>query len=323
MISIVKYNSSLKHEWDQFIDQSKNGSFHLKRDFIEYHKDRFEDFSLMSYKNDKIIGVVPGNRTGDVFHSHKGLTYGGIVVECEIYLSQYLELFVAIVKFLKDKDFTTFELKDIPKSYSYMSNDDLLYCMNLAGGKINRTDVLPHIKLSNKLPYQSRRVRSIKKAQKLSLTIQEHRDFSNYWVLLSDLLKEYRTAPVHSLKEISTLQQLFPKNIRLFEIKDKEELLAGVVIFETKNVARAQYIASSSKGKKCGALDCLFSHLILNVYSSKEWFDFGTTTLEGGKKVNLGLSDQKEGFGARTIVQLGFELNISLFNEKKFKLTYT
>jgi len=88
-------------------------------------------------------------------------------------------------------------------------------------------------------------------------------------------------------------------------------------------VARAQYISSSPKGKKNGALDRLFDHLIQEVYNSKEWFEFGTTTLEGGKKINLGLSDQKEGFGARTIVQLGFELNIATFDGKKFKLAST
>ena len=46
MVTIVRYSQISKNLWDQFVDESKNGTFMLKRDYIEYHSDRFEDYSF-------------------------------------------------------------------------------------------------------------------------------------------------------------------------------------------------------------------------------------------------------------------------------------
>ena len=48
-INNYSYTSSHKNDWDDFIDKSRNGTFLLKRDFMEYHADRFTDHSLMIY----------------------------------------------------------------------------------------------------------------------------------------------------------------------------------------------------------------------------------------------------------------------------------
>ena len=54
MIVTKKYFIENKNIWNVFIDLSKNGTFMLKRDYMEYHSDRFVDHSLMFYKNDKL-----------------------------------------------------------------------------------------------------------------------------------------------------------------------------------------------------------------------------------------------------------------------------
>ena len=54
MITILRYEQSYKAVWDQFIDDSKNGTFMLKRDYMEYHADRFMVYSLMFYNENKI-----------------------------------------------------------------------------------------------------------------------------------------------------------------------------------------------------------------------------------------------------------------------------
>ena len=61
MFSLSLYNSSLKSQWDNFINESKNGTFLFNRDFIEYHKNRFKDYSILFYKLDKLIAVFPAN----------------------------------------------------------------------------------------------------------------------------------------------------------------------------------------------------------------------------------------------------------------------
>ena len=43
---VTLYNESLKNNWDDFVENSKNGTFMLKRDYMDYHSDRFKECSL-------------------------------------------------------------------------------------------------------------------------------------------------------------------------------------------------------------------------------------------------------------------------------------
>ena len=98
------------------------------------------------------------------------------------------------------------------------------------------------------------------------------------------------------------LKRTFPNNIRLFVAKANGRVVAGTLIYETSQVAHAQYIATSAEGRAMGALDGLFCHLIANVFVGKKYFDFGISTEQGGRYLNEGLAFQKEGFGARAVV---------------------
>lgn len=51
---VVKYSPLFYSEWNEFVLTSKNATFLFHRDFMEYHKDRFEDFTLIIYKKYKI-----------------------------------------------------------------------------------------------------------------------------------------------------------------------------------------------------------------------------------------------------------------------------
>lgn len=54
-MKIEIYKSGLKAEWDGFVRNSKNGTFLFYRDFIEYHGDRFGDYSLMFYDGGSLL----------------------------------------------------------------------------------------------------------------------------------------------------------------------------------------------------------------------------------------------------------------------------
>ena len=40
-MTIIPYSINRKEVWDQFIAQSKNGTFLFQRNFMDYHADRF------------------------------------------------------------------------------------------------------------------------------------------------------------------------------------------------------------------------------------------------------------------------------------------
>ena len=107
------------------------------------------------------------------------------------------------------------------------------------------------------------------------------------------------------------LKSNFPDNIKLFSCYQNTTLLAGVLVFESAVVVRTQYIASNATGKNLGAVDLILSYLIEEYYQDKHYFDFGTTTANNGYYLNVGLSSQKEGFGAMSVVHDQYEVNIS------------
>lgn len=80
MLQIRKYTPADKAQWDKFVETSRNGTFLFRRDFMDYHADRFADHSLIAEDERGWLAVLPANAAGTAFHSHQGLTYGGFVL---------------------------------------------------------------------------------------------------------------------------------------------------------------------------------------------------------------------------------------------------
>jgi hypothetical protein len=173
----------------------------------------------------------------------------------------------------------------------------------LAGAKCTGQHVNPVIIPSNVPKFQERRVRGMKKALNEGIEIRVSEDFDSYYTIVEDLLTAYSSTPAHSRSEILDLQKRFPNEIELHTAFHGEEMCAGILCFNTSNCVRFQYIASTMEGKEKGALDLLFATLIQETFSQKNYIDFGTSTNNQGVSLALGISQQKEGFGARTSVQ--------------------
>lgn len=310
-IRIEKYTSTDKNLWDTFVSSSKNGTFLFFRDFMEYHSDRFTDFSLLFYFKNKLVGLLPSNVVGSRMYSHQGLTYGGLILSESATTKLVIHIFESLKIYLKNKGISQIQYKSIPHIYHKLSSEEDLYVLFRQGAKLVGRSISSCVSDNYRIKYSELRKRGIRKAQYESLVIQENNDFTRFWKILEDnLSQKYNVSPVHSLDEIQYLKSKFPHNIRLFEIFKDEELFAGCVIFETDCVAHVQYISASEKGKKYGALDFLFDYLIQKIYLSKPFFEFGISTEENGRILNEGLISQKEGFGGRGIVYDIYELSI-------------
>ncbi|MBK9224534.1 MAG: hypothetical protein IPO23_07735 [Flavobacterium sp.] len=91
--TIKRYESKDYKNWNAFINKAKNATFLFHRDFMEYHKDRFEDYSLIVLDGNKWVAILPANRVGNTVHSHQGLSCGTIIVLDSIRIKEYLEIF--------------------------------------------------------------------------------------------------------------------------------------------------------------------------------------------------------------------------------------
>ena len=76
---IKLYQSTLKENWNTFLLESNQQTFLFQRGFMDYHSDRFQDFSLMIYNNGELTALLPANKVDHEIYSHQGLTYGGLI----------------------------------------------------------------------------------------------------------------------------------------------------------------------------------------------------------------------------------------------------
>ncbi len=302
--SVEKYQPKFESIWNDFVTTSKNATFLFHRDFMEYHQDRFEDFSLLVFKNEKLIALLPANSVGNDIHSHQGLTYGGLLLNKAIKFGDVLNSFQAVLQFLNDRSIQHIHLKLLPKIYHSVPSDELDYLMFLLNADIQKKEILSVIDLNRKLKIASNRLEGVKRGIKNELKIKEETSFDQFWntILSVNLKEKHGVNPVHSLEEIEKLRIIFPKQIRQFNVYDKDKLVAGTTIFETKQVAHCQYISANKEKNTLGSLDFLHHHLITNVFKDKSYYDFGSSNEDSGRKINEGLQYWKEGFGARTII---------------------
>lgn len=303
-IKIVKYTSDYYNQWNDFVAQSKNATFLFHRDFMEYHQDRFEDFSLLIYKGQKLLAVFPANKVAQTIYSHQGLTYGGLLFNTSIKVIDEVYVFKALQNHLRGLHFKEINIKQLPIIYYSKISQALDYFYFQFGGQILKREMNLAIDFSSTdYVSKSKRKHFIKNSRVLSLN---EGDFTSFWnmILIPRLNSKYNTLPVHTLDEILYLKSKFPKQIKQYNAYYQNEIIAGVTLFDTGSVVKSQYGATSEIGEKMRALDFIFISLIDKFKKeNKRYFDMGIVNEDFGQKVNYGLLNQKEELGCSSFYQ--------------------
>jgi hypothetical protein len=303
MVEIVRYSSEKEKEWNDFVNNAKNGTFLFQRGYMDYHSDRFEDYSLMFFENGKLMALLPANKKKGVLYSHQGLTYGGLVLKNRITAKDVCAIFEELSNYLKSCKIEQVFYKVLPVIYAQLPSDEPIYSLtNVCKAEIVSRDISSVINLNNPLPFSELRKRGIKKATRHDIMIKRTEDLAAFWdILVYNLKIKYDSKPVHSLAEIELLHRRFPENIQLWAAYEKKEIIGGTLLYVTSQVVKTQYISASPRGKEVCALDLLFDQLINKTSYSQSFFDLGTSALEHSNNLRLPLLFQKEGFGARAV----------------------
>ncbi|WP_179344016.1 GNAT family N-acetyltransferase [Winogradskyella ursingii] len=286
---------------------------------MDYHSDRFEDFSLMVYKDEKLIALLPANTVGSSVFSHQGLTYGGLIYSENLKTKDAILMFQSVMQFLFQNGIKNLMIKELPFIYlENLTNNPLNYLLFKSKAELIRTDMHSVAKVKN-AKFSNSRKEGYKRGLKHDLKVEESESFETFWneILVPNLRKKHNIEPTHSLEEISLLKSKFEKNIRQFNVYHNDKIVGGTTIFETNNLAHCQYISGNEDKNELGSLDFLHIQLIENIYKDKRYFNFGTSNINAGQNINEGLQFWKEGFGARSITQ-GF-YNVETKNHKLFE----
>lgn len=311
MFEVKVYNSEEIELWNQFVRGAKNSTFLFERKYMDYHSDRFSDMSLMIYKKGFLCALLPANRIDDVLYSHQGLTYGGLLLSFKISAEDVLLIFQYINSFLEDQGIVKVIYKAMPWIYHICPAEEDLYALFRLRARLIGRNLSSTICRSHVLKFTESRKSGLRKAIKNNIIVKESDDFDSFWHILSDNLNQkYGTSPVHRINEIKLLHERFPDQIKLFVALLGQNIIAGSVVYVTKQVIHTQYISANPIGKELGALDLLFDHLINHEFLSYPYFDFGQSTENNGSFLNQSLIFQKEGFGGRGVVYDIYEYDI-------------
>lgn len=314
MITVVRYTEAEKERWNQFNASAQKPLFMFDRGFMDYHKDRFQDHSLMFYDDGELVAILPMSQRENTLNSHGGLTYGGFITGSKMKQHTMNECFEQLIRYAGENGVERIIYKMIPHIYHEQPAEEDRYALFLNHASVLKVEASTVVNLKQPLKMPKGRKAQISRAKREGVVVQElatPEDFERFIALENEVLcQHHETKAVHTGAELALLHGRFPEQLRLFGALKDGELIAGSVVFVYGQVVHTQYMAANDLARKIGALDLTISTIIDQYKNEKLWLDFGISTEDAGRTLNEGLIAQKEGFGGRTNVYETFWLDI-------------
>jgi hypothetical protein len=310
-VILKRYEPALKSGWNQAV-RRMGGHFMFEREFMDYHADRFEDFSWVVADKARIVGLFPANRRDDCLESHGGLTFGGLLHGAGFGGSQVMRTMEALLVEARAAGFRRISYKALPWIYYNTPNGADGYALFRLGFKLERRELSSVVDLTREVDLSKGRRHSLSKARKAALRAEASDDYEGFSLLLAGVLEErHRSCPVHTGAEIRLLSERFPRNIVLLGVKTDGAWVAGGWLFFTGHVCHTQYLASNAHGRKWGAMDALIVEAIKIARERQcRYLSLGPSTLDAGRFLNEGLLAFKEMFGASSFCYDRYEVEL-------------
>jgi hypothetical protein len=302
---IERYSPHQVAVWDAFVGASRNGHFMLQRGYMDYHADRFTDESLLFLRGDRVVAVLPAHRRDRTLSSHDGLPFAGLVVGTRTLHRDVTTALALLGAYMRANDLVHFTCTPTPICYHSVPFEDDIYALYALGARCTG------MKLSAGFPGTSPPCLSAKTAHELRRTARKYPcrfrevdDVGTFWIDLDRFLGESHGAkPVHSAGEMALLKSRFPRNIRMVLAEAGGDVIAGLLIYLTDCVQRAQYVfrRKDDHTRVCARLHL---HVAAHPVYRRAWYDFGTSVNPLTGQLDEGVLLNKEISGARgTIVQ--------------------
>ena len=306
--TIKKYQADFQKDWDDLIKRSSNGTFLHLRNYMDYHADRFEDFSLMIYEGLKLRAVLPAHRIKDEVFAHKGLTYSDFIWQKKLKTERKIAIVEQTLAFLNKQNIKYLFINAIPFTFQSVTDETCAYIYHKTGASIEK--ILPFFTIDNRngiKPNENRR-KNHKKLSKLNFQITDNITYlPDFWqIVQNNLQNRYETTPVHSTEEINLLVKRFPNQIKLFTIKSNNQILAGALVYFVNQTAHFQYIHASETLESRQAVEFLTFELIRK-FKDYVYISFGNSAVSHNN-LNKNLVYWKESLGCQIVNQLFFKI---------------
>ena len=315
-LEIIRYTSDYEEKWDRFVlSNSINGTFLQTRLFFNYHPEgRFKDCSILVMQGSNIVAVIPACETTEdgkrCFFSHKGSTFGGLVISKSKYnISTLEDIFQLIEQYLVDEGYECAYFKSTSDVFSKESTDLIDYYFYKNGyGTINELSFYidcSRIEEDITKTWASGRRRDYKYSLNNNMEFRRlinDEELESFYSILNDNLARHNAKPVHTIEELKEFRdERFVDEVDFYGVFYENKLIAGTMLFYFgSDVLHTQYLAQNAEYSHLFTMNFLNYNLIkLAKERGFRKFSFGISTEQKGKVLNTGLAVFKEGFGTQ------------------------
>jgi hypothetical protein len=308
---LERYTSEYSADWDNLIDGSRNGTFLLFRAYMDYHRERFLDHSVLIYLNEKIIAVFAADEYQNIIRCHGGLTYGGLILGYGVSCVSVVEIFRHLINYYAEHGLDTMIYKPVPSIYHRLLSEEVLYALHLNKARLYSRSPSTTIDLES-IELSGSKRRGSNKARRNGLLLKEAENTDRLMELIdSNLMTRYGVGAVHSTREMELLKTQFPSYIDIFEIiNESDEIMGGAIVYISYQVAHVQYMVASEMGRTLRSMDLLIFELIECYKSKLRYLDFGISSVNNGYDLNVSLISQKEEFGGTCVCYDAYEIDL-------------
>lgn len=130
MFSVRSYMPGDAFAWDALVASSRNGNLLHRRDYMDYHAERFVDASLLVQRGDTVVAVLPANLQGSCVSSHAGLTYAGLLSSMALRAGATLQVFEQIAAHYRALGVREVIYKPVPHIFHAYPAEEELYALH-------------------------------------------------------------------------------------------------------------------------------------------------------------------------------------------------
>jgi hypothetical protein len=308
-LRVVPFAPNYAEAWDNFVWQSNNGTLFHTRAFLAYHPpQRFNDDSLLFFKEGKLLAVLPAAAEASrILCSHPGASFGSFVTNADLSLRDAERILTHFLAYCHERGYAGAQVILPPQIYLTRPSSHIDFILYQHGFRYRRREITsvvpletPAARVLDLFSPESRR--AVQRAQKFGIKVHESDDVTGFYELLEKHMKSRHNAqPAHSLEELVGLRARFPENVRLLAAYLKNEMIAGTVIFiGNRRAALAFYIGHREAFQQYRGVNLLcYEALRWCIEQGLRFLDLGTVTIN--MQPNWGLVRFKESCGARGV----------------------
>lgn len=313
MIELVEYEDKYYNKWNEFVENSNNGTIFHRLDFLSYHNNKFAKNGnhLLWLKGGKIIALLPFGifkRNGEfIGKSPFGASFGGFIHNENVKITEAIEIVESFLKYILNISINKCEIIFPPYTYYSEYNNHFEFALYSLGFKLEDrifTSILRTPPLNSDIwhVFSSNSRNSVRKASKNFDYYHDVTPDLFYPILIEDKKRHDFAVPTHTLEDLIKLKELFPSRV-VFDIAvNKENEKAGICYFHVNNKCIITfYLSQEDKALGSNGLRYLIYEGIKNALKLQyQYIDFGTSLdKELVLQKNTGVAIFKERCGAK------------------------